>query len=56
MKKYVFIEGHKFFDIIKDWEKFLKIMKKFELYLLGFNIYSIIKAKNYFLNYERYFI
>lgn len=50
MKKDVFIDGHKWSNIIKNHKKYLKKIKELKLYLVKFNENNTIKEKNYLAN------
>lgn len=47
MKKDVFVDKHKWLDVIKDWKQFLKTIKELESYLVEFEEDGTIKVKNY---------
>lgn len=50
-EKVIFIDEHKYKDIIENWHKFFKIMKNYTLYIVNFNAKKSIKEKNYPSNY-----
>lgn len=51
MKKDVFVNEHKWPNIVKDCKRFMNQMKELKLYLVKFNKDGIIKNKIYQLDY-----
>lgn len=51
MKKYVFVNKHEYLNMVKDYQKILKIKKNLESYLVKFKKDRSIKTKNYLNNY-----
>ena len=47
IKKDVFVDGHERPDVVEDCQKFLRIMKDLELYLVEFKKDGSMKTKNY---------
>lgn len=51
IRKDVFIDSHKWPDMVKDWNCFLTKIKELKLYIIEFNENSVMKAKDYLVNY-----
>lgn len=49
--KYIFIDGYKRSNVIKDYANFLKLIKNLKPYIVEFEKEEIIKAKVYLDNY-----
>lgn len=50
IKKDVFVDRHKRRNVVKDHERFLKIMGELKSYIVGFNEDDIMKNKKYLLD------